>query len=313
LIDPDTTAPHHGWFTHEDVPLKWHYPIGLLFDLYSGAEPASADDDQNLGSTIKNLKAGTARGTQPSIASLDSEPGGVSLSSPPNETSEEVSSDDEPQGTLPWRLTVHFTSFPNQDLIPLDSTGATLLDAFRNSLKEASFVRHSTGKVVMSLGYDDSTQLWRAVEEDNLALYLPIYTKLLDPPGLGTKNIPIRLFLPNASTPPSGALPSSTRPDSKDSKQAADDDVTPAAGTLRVVQGLIPPHAPGGSSRQQPQTLGMALNTLLPALFPSRRSPLLALPVLHGAVLPLAAGVEELSRFAAYADGWLHISVRMMT
>lgn len=51
---------------------------------------------------------------------------------------------------------------------------------------------------------------------------------------------------------------------------------------------------------------------MMPGLFPSRRSPLLAQAVLHGAALPLSASVEELVRAAAYLDGWLHIAVVMM-
>ena len=62
----------------------------------------------------------------------------------------------------------------------------------------------------------------------------------------------------------------------------------------------------------QPQTIGTALNQILPTLFPSRRSPLLAQAVLHGAVLPLGASVEDLVRATAYLDGWLHIAVVMM-
>lgn len=62
----------------------------------------------------------------------------------------------------------------------------------------------------------------------------------------------------------------------------------------------------------QPQTIGTALNQILPTLFPSRRSPLLAQAVLHGAVLPLSAHVEDLVRASAYLDGWLHIAVVMM-
>jgi autophagy-related protein 5 len=62
----------------------------------------------------------------------------------------------------------------------------------------------------------------------------------------------------------------------------------------------------------QPQTIGTALNNIIPTLFPSRRSPLLAQAVLHGAVLPLGASVEELIRATAYLDGWLHIAVVMM-
>jgi len=62
----------------------------------------------------------------------------------------------------------------------------------------------------------------------------------------------------------------------------------------------------------QPQTIGTALNQIIPSLFPSRRSPLLAQAVLHGAVLPLSVSVEELLRSTAYLDGWLHISIVMM-
>jgi autophagy-related protein 5 len=62
----------------------------------------------------------------------------------------------------------------------------------------------------------------------------------------------------------------------------------------------------------QPQTIGTALNQILPTLFPSRRSALLAQAVLHGAVLPLNANVEDLVRATAYLDGWLHIAIVMM-
>lgn len=59
-------------------------------------------------------------------------------------------------------------------------------------------------------------------------------------------------------------------------------------------------------------TLGKALNTLLPTVFPSTRTPILATPVMHGAVLPLSAPVEDLLRAASYTDGFLHISVTML-
>ena len=60
------------------------------------------------------------------------------------------------------------------------------------------------------------------------------------------------------------------------------------------------------------QTLGTALHALLPSLFPSRRTPILAKPVLHGGVVPMAAVLEDLIRGAAYLDGWLHLGVMML-
>jgi autophagy-related protein 5 len=44
LIDP-SVSPHTAWLSFENVALKYHYPIGLLHDLFSGAPPANPDDD----------------------------------------------------------------------------------------------------------------------------------------------------------------------------------------------------------------------------------------------------------------------------
>ena len=66
------------------------------------------------------------------------------------------------------------------------------------------------------------------------------------------------------------------------------------------------------SGTREPQTLGSALHLLLPSLFPSRRTPILAKPVLHGADVPMGDRMKELLRDAAYLDGWLHLGVMMM-
>lgn len=65
-------------------------------------------------------------------------------------------------------------------------------------------------------------------------------------------------------------------------------------------------------SQQQPQTLGPALKTLLPALFPSSRDPVLAGVVMHGAPVPFSAPLEELMREAAYPDGWVCLIVELL-
>lgn len=220
-------------------------------------------------------------------------------------TSEISETTDTDTDALPWRITVHFADWPTEQLPKVSADGAVVLDAFRNSLKESSFTRYATNKPIFSLGYEDSTTLWIAVQQHNLSLFKPVNDKLLNPPGLQTKGIPLRLYLPH--------MPEKSEPTEAEEQEHANPSLT---GALRVVQAPITPFITGSSSssssRRTPQTLGTALNSVLPTLFPSRRSPLLALPVLHGAVVPLSASLDELSRAASYADGWLHVAIKMM-
>lgn len=92
------------------MSLKWHYPLGLLYDLYSGAEPAH----------------------QPGRTSLSKEEHTHGEDRHPAHVAEEA---DQP-GALPWKLVVHFTEWPDEQLIRLDAEGKILHDAFINSVKE---------------------------------------------------------------------------------------------------------------------------------------------------------------------------------
>lgn len=113
----------------------------------------------------------------------------------------------------------------------------------------------------------------------------------------------MKIYLPtSASQSTSQTIPESA---SEDDDAAA----VGKAGHIRVVQSLVSLQLP----TKQPQTLGTALNGVLPSIFPSRRSPLLAQPVLHGAVVPMGANLEELGKAAGFGDGFLHIAVVMMS
>lgn len=232
--------------------MKWHYPLGLLYDLYSGAAPADA----------MATRRGDAVGAE----------------------------------TLPWNLTIHYTDFPADQLFQLDAEGRVLLDAYINSVKEADFIRNGTAKAVMSLSKSDSSSLWKAVEEHDLPLFNTVNNKLLNPPGSMLRHVPIKAYLPTSSH--------AQATDTANNEQDTGDD-EPHAGSVRVVQSLVAPMNPA----RQLVTLGAALNEMLPSVFPSRRNPVLACPVLHGAVLPLSATMEDLGRAASYTDGFLHVVI----
>ena len=186
LIYPDV-SPADLWLSYEGVPLKWHYPLGLLYDLYSGAEPAYPLDPSST-STHKN----------------------------------EFSEDDCHR--LPWKLTAHFSGYPAEQLVRLDVEDKVMHDLFRNSVKEADYLRTGTGKTVMFLSEKDSTQLWNAVKQHDFSLYNPINQKLLNPQGAALRHLPVRIYLPHVATN-SGEKESSP-------------------GSLRVVQSLVTPNLP---------------------------------------------------------------------
>ncbi|KAL1591610.1 Autophagy protein 5 [Paraconiothyrium brasiliense] len=265
LIYPDV-SPTDAWLDFDNVPLKWHYPLGLLYDLYSGAEPASSH----------NTPAEQAIVPSP-----------------------------EEEETPPWKLTLHFSGYPKDQLVQLDAHEKHLHDWFINKVKEADYLRNGTGKTVMSLSKEDSEQLWEGVKHRDYRRFSRINNKLLNPQGATLRHVPMRLYLPHAASPLAG------KPSSPNSYPQGRGKVEQGTmpGSVRVVQGLVPV----SSSSRQRQTVGTALNALLPNLFRNTRGPcLIAAPVLHGAILPLDAGVEDLIRTAAYVDGWLHIAFLML-
>ena len=129
LINPEVQS-HEVWLSFEGVPLKWHYPLGLLFDLFSGAEPVNFDGQRKEDVEVSQATVEATSGRAP----------------------------------LPWRLTVHFTDYPGDQLIQLDAEGRALLDSYINAVKEADYIRNGTARTVMSLSKEDSDNLWRAVQ-----------------------------------------------------------------------------------------------------------------------------------------------------
>ncbi|KAF8455127.1 autophagy protein Apg5-domain-containing protein [Terfezia claveryi] len=92
LIDKCSVNPAEAWLDFEGVPLKWHWPIGLLYDILTGRDPSYATMDFNSGDEHR----------------------------------------------LPWTLTLHYSEYPTEHLMRLDSPNA-LQDSFVNSIKETDF------------------------------------------------------------------------------------------------------------------------------------------------------------------------------
>ncbi|KAI1800595.1 autophagy protein Apg5-domain-containing protein [Daldinia bambusicola] len=180
------------------------------------------------------------------------------------------------QPALPWRLTV------------ADGLSWDIGDTFLNSAKEADFIRNGNAHQIMSLSKDHTTALWNAVKDNDYASFAKVNARLLNS-SRDLRNVPIRVYIPQSPEDPAAAVDSQA-----------------GSGSFKVVQSLVQPRV----SDRQPQTLGTALRSLLPSLFPSSRDPVLADAVLHGARVPFGAPLGDLMREAAYPDGWLCLIVR---
>lgn len=248
IVDPTTVSPDSGYLTHDGVPLKWHLPLGLLYDLYVLSVHDSSTD-------------------QPDVS------------------------------PVPFKLTLHFTPDPdNANVNLINPDPIRMHDFFINAVKEADFLRSGTAKPIMSLSAADSKALWSSTQDNDLAVFSKIHQSLLPTRGQ-LRNVPLRIYLPSS---------------------AEGDEM---AAQIKVLQAQVAPiltMQAGGTAAQaraahaaQPQTLGTALYDLIPSLFPSRRTPILARPILHGAPISLAANLEELASWGCYADGWIHIVIAM--
>jgi len=127
------------WFSYHGSPLRWHHPIGLLYDLLAG--------------------------------------------------------DGDHDGHLPWSLTVHFSQFPAEQLLPCHAR-EQVESVFMSSLKEADQLKHN-GKVVSMMQKKDHNQLWLGLTSDKFDQFWAINRKFMEPmAGEETfKNIPIRFYM----------------------------------------------------------------------------------------------------------------------
>ena len=99
---------------------------------------------------------------------------------------------------LPWRIRVHFTSYPYDRLLPLDDGSPARKDEktdsdvgdshrriaalvgrlFRNSLKQALFMQYASSKVAMQITKASHEKIWDAVKMSNFPAYHDVNVEL---------------------------------------------------------------------------------------------------------------------------------------
>ena len=127
---------------------------------------------------------------------------------------------------------------------------------------------------------------------DNYKTFWPIFDRILHPKS-SLKHIPIKLYLQGKTkiTVHQALVSPMINPEAQ-TRRDKDDTVQEAS---------------------IPQTIGTALNSHLRGLFPSRRTCVVAKPVLHGRAMKMSDPLVEVFYTSMYPDGFLHISIIMMS
>lgn len=213
----------------------------------------------------------------------------------------------------------------------------TVRNFWTNQIKEASVIRYGTPKAIMDLSKEDTTTLWKSLEKYNRDSYTAFW-KILDsqfPP----KKSPISKFIiPGQDTGNRNVGPDGVQDmmSSMVIKETETDIKTHSNNLLKIPLKvylptsnlsipifLNPYYVESSKSIGKPvgskpktyliHTAGTALNLKFPDLFPSKRTCILARPMMHGIEIPMGAPLLELLQEASYPDGFLHLSIVMMS
>jgi hypothetical protein len=99
---------------------------------------------------------------------------------------------------LPWRIRLHFQSYPTQRLLELDNTVgvvSTIERTFKNSLKQALVLQHGNNRVALNMTKHSHEGLWNAIRTANYKSYRPILEDVQVKEDSQISMIPIRLSI----------------------------------------------------------------------------------------------------------------------
>ena len=99
--------------------------------------------------------------------------------------------------SLPWKIQLHFTSYPSSQILPLE-TGDVLTTVernFMNSLKQALFMQRASSKVAMNMTKQSHERIWDSIVTCNFQLYQQVNDDLQQTNEADLNLLPIRLMI----------------------------------------------------------------------------------------------------------------------
>jgi autophagy-related protein 5 len=98
---------------------------------------------------------------------------------------------------LPWRIKLHFNSYPSQHLLELDSTSGVLTTierTYKNSLKQSLVMTYGNNKVALNMTKQSHEYVWKSILTQDYDLFKPVLVNEIQPNDTSTISIlPVRL------------------------------------------------------------------------------------------------------------------------
>jgi autophagy-related protein 5 len=333
----DTIKDEDYCFTYEGTPLRWHWPIGLLYD-YHTANTAPTMHTR-IASTSQPNAAGGVQTLTASLRRLSTAPASVAAAEGP--TSNGQGSYKTNSAAVPWSITLRIGAIPMEKLHSVPGV-SNCRSSFMSMVKEADFVRHGSTKRVTNLRRTEQDALWEGVMQHDFDVYWSVAEKVMPSASVLNDELAATSGLAPPSRTPSFSS-TNTAPvksilthhhneslSSLHSAAASESGVSTAetASTTKTIYRSVPMRfhlSNGAPVVQEPAapftedgraiTLHIVLSSLFPLLFPPtptfstaaatgiQPAPL-AYAVIQGIRVPLEAEIAWIGSVLPYADGW---------
>lgn len=183
LNDPDLADdPYNWWAEYQAAPLKWNWPVGLLYDTIKNntnlaknkqKEELKQQEEEENKNKNKNSNSSSSGDTLSSLENLNLG----------QENDLEIS-----ELTLPWTIVLHHKNYPKDSVLTLFSS-TTLFEYWMNLVKESCVIRYGSANAIMNLSKDDSDKLWACISQYSTDSYKTFWRILESQyPSLSTNN-----------------------------------------------------------------------------------------------------------------------------
>jgi autophagy-related protein 5 len=107
---------------------------------------------------------------------------------------------------LPWRIRVHYTSYP-ETMLPLDEdTSQVIFQHYLNSFKQALYIQHNSNRIGKNMNKQSHLQIWDGIKRSKFEVYHEITSGLngISSDNITLEHIPVRVLVDGR---PSFAIP----------------------------------------------------------------------------------------------------------